>query len=477
MDEIAGYCPPVASVPSKAPLLTLMKQARAFGVGMVLATQNPVDLDYKGLSNAGTWFIGRLQTDRDKQRVLDGLEGAMATGGGRFDRAEIDRLLSGLRSRVFLMNNVHDDAPTVFETRWVMSYLRGPLTRDQIRTLTESRRAASASRPPADAAPPAPAPTPIAPASARAARASGDDTTGAPVLPPTISQVFLPVTGAPGRVRYTPAILGSALVHFSDKAMGVEHDMRTIRLVRFGDGPVALDFERAEEIGCAEEDLAARPAEGAVFASVPADAGKATAYTAWKRDLADLLFRTARIELLRSEALGACSRPGESEREFRARLVLAGREQRDTAVARLRAKYAPKVAVLEERLRRAEQAVEVQKAQARDAKLSSAISFGSAIFSAVLGKKAVSAGSVGKAGTAARSASRAARESGDVERAEDTVEAVRGRMAELQKEFDEEAASITALVDPTREPLETVVIKPKKTHIKVRLLALAWVPE
>ena len=132
MDEIAGYFPPVANPPSKPPLLTLLKQARAFGVGVVLATQNPVDLDYKGLSNIGTWFIGRLQTERDKTRMLDGLEGAAA---GSLDRAEADRILSALAKRVFLLHNVHEPAPVVFQTRWTMSYLRGPVSREQIATL------------------------------------------------------------------------------------------------------------------------------------------------------------------------------------------------------------------------------------------------------------------------------------------------------------------------------------------------------
>src|SRR5512137_1863827 len=143
MDEIFGYFPPTANPPSKQPLLTLLKQARAFGLGVVLATQNPVDLDYKGLSNAGTWFIGRLQTDRDKQRVLDGLEGAAVSSSGGFDRAKMEQTLAGLGNRVFLMNNTHEDAPVVFQTRWVMSYLRGPLTRNQIKALMDPLKAAS----------------------------------------------------------------------------------------------------------------------------------------------------------------------------------------------------------------------------------------------------------------------------------------------------------------------------------------------
>ena len=156
MDEIFGYFPPTAEPPSKKPLLTLLKQARAFGVGVVLATQNPVDLDYKGLSNAGTWFIGRLQTERDKQRVLDGLEGASGQGG--LDRAALEKLISALGSRVFLLNNVHEDAPEVFQTRWAMSYLRGPLTRPQIATLMAPLKAALPA--------PAAAPTAAAPAAA-----------------------------------------------------------------------------------------------------------------------------------------------------------------------------------------------------------------------------------------------------------------------------------------------------------------------
>ena len=150
MDEIFGYFPPVANPPSKLPLLTLLKQARAFGLGVVLATQNPVDLDYKGLANAGTWFIGRLQTERDKQRVMEGLEGAAATQGTGFDKQAMERTLAGLGNRVFLMNNTHEDAPEVFQTRWTMSYLRGPLTRNQIKSLMSEK---SAEQPSAKAAP------------------------------------------------------------------------------------------------------------------------------------------------------------------------------------------------------------------------------------------------------------------------------------------------------------------------------------
>ena len=139
MDEIFGFFPPTANPPSKQPMLTLLKQARAFGLGVVLATQNPVDLDYKGLANCGTWFIGRLQTERDKLRVLEGLKSALAGGE---DGADLEALMSSLTQRVFLMRNVHDDAPVLMKTRWALSYLRGPLTGPEIARVMAPRKGA-----------------------------------------------------------------------------------------------------------------------------------------------------------------------------------------------------------------------------------------------------------------------------------------------------------------------------------------------
>ncbi|RMF72452.1 MAG: ATP-binding protein, partial [Acidobacteria bacterium] len=194
IDEVFGMLPPTAMPPTKTPLLRLLKQARAFGLGLVLATQNPVDLDYKALSNIGTWFLGRLQTERDKARVLDGLEGTDVVARG-FDRAQTARLLSGMPSRVFLMHDVHEDAPALFHVRWVMSYLRGPLTTPQIRRL-----AGTGSPAPSAAAEP--------PGTAAAAR---------PVLPPGVDEEFLaPRRPLPGGARlvYRPRLLGAVRLHW-----------------------------------------------------------------------------------------------------------------------------------------------------------------------------------------------------------------------------------------------------------------------
>ncbi|HXK26259.1 MAG TPA: DUF87 domain-containing protein, partial [Myxococcota bacterium] len=254
MDEVFGYFPPVASPPSKAPMLTLLKQARAYGLGVVLATQNPVDLDYKGLSNAGTWFLGRLQTERDKARVLEGLEGASTAAGAAFDRSRMDATLAGLRSRVFLMNNVHEDAPVVFETRQSLSFLAGPLTREQIRALPGEGGAAAS-----DAAAKAAAPaTATAPSSAPAASQR-------PVVPAEVREGFLPATqAASGGITYHPALLGVARLHYVDAKNGVDQWTRTLVLAPLDESSEGEPWESATLRSAAPPKLESAPLAGAL---------------------------------------------------------------------------------------------------------------------------------------------------------------------------------------------------------------------
>jgi hypothetical protein len=471
MDEIFGYFPPVANPPSKVPLLTLLKQGRAFGLGVVLATQNPVDLDYKGLSNTGTWFIGRLQTERDKARVLEGLEGVAAGSGTRFDRGAMEETLAGLGKRVFLLNDVHEDEPVVFETRWVMSYLRGPLTRDQIKQLMAPRKAAGVAEPVAAVTPSA---------RVRAAAAGTARVAERPMLPPDIPQQFVPLRGGAGpgqKLVYHPSVLAAATIHFSDRKTEVELSEETVTLAPLaGSGAAALDWSDAREIDVDLADLEDAPAEAARYGELPAVAAKKRSYTAWKREYTDWLYRSRKLELYRSPMLREFSRPGESERDFRIRLVQAAREARDETLERLRKKYAPKLERLEDQIRRAEQAVAREAEQAKQQKMQTAISFGATLLSAVVGRKAVSRSSLGRATTAARGVSRSMREAQDVDRARATLEVKRQRLAELEAEFEAETEEIREGFNPLAEELETVVVRPKKKDIAVNLVALAWAP-
>ncbi|WP_447980753.1 ATP-binding protein [Candidatus Nitrospira bockiana] len=473
MDEIFGYFPPVANPPSKGPLLTLLKQARAFGVGVVLATQNPVDLDYKGLANTGTWFIGRLQTERDKARVLDGLEGAAAGGGTTFDRQRMERILAGLGRRVFLLHNIHEDAPEIFETRWTLSYLRGPLTRSQIKDLMRG----------------APRPTPAGADTAAGDRA-GPVQVGAelesaapagsrPVLPPDVPQHFIPLRGTrPGGARlvYRPAVLGLAHVRFTDPKKGVDVSEEEAYLTPIQASPAPVAWESAEPIDLTLSELETAPTAGAAFAELPPEAAKGKAYDTWTKELAGWLYRTRTMALWKSTALGLVSRPGESERDFRIRLQQAAHEQRDEAAERLRRKYAPKIASLQDRLRRAEQAVVRETEQQRQSQLQAALSVGATLLGAFLGRKTISSTTIGKAQTAIRGAGRVMKDAKDVDLARENVEALQRQLAELEAQFKAEMDTLTAGLDPLTEPLETVAVRPTKSQITVRLVTLAWTP-
>ena len=471
MDEIFGYFPPVANPPSKLPLLTLLKQARAFGLGIVLATQNPVDLDYKGLANTGTWFIGRLQTERDKARMLEGLEGIATGSGQKFDRQQMEQLLAGLDKRIFLMNNVHDDVPEVFETRWAMSYLRGPLTRAQIKLLMDPLKTGA----PAAVAT-STAPVPVAPAPPVVAAASSQN--DRPLLPAEITQYYIPARGsgeAGASLTYHPMLLGASEVHYSS-SKSVDVTQQSTLLATIGDGPVSLDWDQAVALDLPIEDLEAEPQPNVQFAEVPADAAKAKSYANWRKDLASWVYRNQRLELLESSSFKLVSNPGESEGDFRVRLQQLAREQRDDAVEKLRQKYAPKFAQLEEKKRRAEQAVQRESEQAQGQKVQTAISFGATLLSSFLGRKRVSMSTLGRATTAVRGVGRSMKESQDVGRAEENVAATTEKLSDLEAEFQEETAALERSFDPQSEQLDKVSLKPTKANISVKLLTLAWAP-
>jgi hypothetical protein len=465
MDEVFGYLPPVANPPSKQPLLTLLKQARAFGVGLALATQNPVDLDYKALSNIGTWFLGKLQTERDKARVLDGLEGV----AGGLDRGALDQALSALRGRVFLMHNVHETEPIVFETRWTLSYLRGPLGRDEFRRLTHDNSQLPTSNSQRAAVVAATREGP----QAESPKPRGQGLGGKPVIPAGIREMFLhaDVTDAVG---YEPVVYGAARVHYIDAKRDVDVSQDVIATVPFSDGAVPVDWDRAEPESEPPEQLSTTAlSTAAEFRSPPADALNPKRYAEWTRDFEQWIVRAKPLAIYTVRSLGLTSKPGETERDFRIRVQQATREARDGEVEKLRAKYAPRVARLTEKVRQAQDALGREQQQAQQQKLQTAVSFGATLLGAFMGRRTVSMSTLGRATTAARGVSRAAKEMEDVTRAEERVTRAQTELAQLQDELNREIDALTG-----REPadLETVTIKAKRGSVDVRLIAFAWKP-
>ena len=465
MDEIFGYFPPTANPPSKIPMLTLLKQARAFGLGCVLATQNPVDLDYKGLANCGTWLIGRLQTERDKARVIEGLESALA-GTGSMDRSTLDKLMSALTQRVFLMRNVHQDAPYLMKSRWALSFLRGPLTGPEITRVMAGKRGAAA-----------PASTSTAsPSAAPAATSVAAPVTARPAIPGDVTEYFLEGRSGQPAAEYRPMVMGLAKLHFVDAKLGLDQWDTTAWLAPLGDDGKSVDWAA----GSAHPDLKARlsksPATGAAFADLPGAAMRAANYTAWGKSLTSHLYEQTRAEVFFCDAIKLASAPGENEAQFRVRLAQSLREKRDEAVEALRRKVAPKLATLQDRVARAEDKVQREQAQLSQQKMNTAVSVGAGILGALFGRKAVSVGTIGRASSAARSASRIGRESQDVARADESLEVVRQRLADLQAESESEIAALAASFEGEAVALREVSVTPRKSDIAVGQVALVWAP-
>ncbi|QDT76983.1 AAA-like domain protein [Gimesia maris] len=466
MDEVYGYFPPTANPPSKTPMLTLLKQARAFGLGVVLSTQNPVDLDYKGLSNTGTWFIGRLQTERDKARVLDGLESASGTAGSQFQRQQMEAILSDLGSRVFLLHNVHEDAPVVFQTRWALSYLRGPLTRNQIKTLMDPRKEAALEA------------TPVK-AETDLGTPPGPDLSQPPLIPPEIRQrIFTAATIVPtgSRLVYRPGLIGLAKLRYADAKSKVDiwQDVALLLTVT-GSVPESV-WEAATFIPPGNLDYDAEPDSQAVFAEVDSLLTKPKQYQTWGKELKTYLYQERSLNLWFSADPKLYSDPEENESAFRARLKQLMREERDLQLEKLRAKYASKFDTIKNRIRTAEERVAREEAQYSDKKMSTFLSIGTTIFGAIMGRKIASATNVRKASTAARNVGRTAKEHDDIGRAKEALEIQNQKFTDLEDKFQQEIDELEEPIRPEDLEIEAYPVRPRKSDLMVNEVSFAWLP-
>lgn len=449
MDEIFGYFPPNANPPSKAPMLMLLKQARAFGLGIVLSTQNPVDLDYKGLSNCGTWFIGRLQTDRDKMRVLDGLESAAADSGRGFDRSSMDRLLSGLGKRVFLMRDAADDVPVLFETRWSMSYLCGPLSMAQIHSLIPAAAPA-----PAESAAFAPGmPSPFPPMESASEAAPSAAPSFAPAAAPAASATGFAMPCSSAKPRKIGA---SVRLHFVDAKTATDK-WTSVYYLADADNVGSPDWEAAEEF-----DEPIEPSETVNLSE--------KRFAAWGKRLSSYVYQEKTVMMMRDTETKLVSKFGESEGDFRARLQLVLRERRDKLVDKVNATYGPKITRIEDQIRSAADRIQREKTQVSQKKTQTAVWAGAAILGAIFGRGRGITGSVSRAGSTIRSASGIGKEKQDVAMAEEKLSVLEERCRALKEEFEAKLAEAGQLPDVGDVMLEDVVIRPRKSDIIVESL-------
>jgi hypothetical protein len=475
MDEIYGYLPPSAMPPSKKPMMILLKQARAFGLGMLLATQNPVDLDYKALSNIGTWWLGRLQTERDKNRVLDGLEGAASSQNAKFDRGDMDKMLSGLGNRIFLMNNVHEDHPVVFQVRWCMSYLPGPLSRAQIKTLMDAKRDQfdiSSAKSGAASAKTASDDDGFTPPSASKSNADTGSTVR-PQLPDGAAEYFMAAQGA--NPSYVPALLRSATVLYIDdkKKINSRATVTVANAIDVANAKVDWDkfLDVPRDIDLTKLDK--NPADGASFADLPAAAQKSATYTTIGKDFPNWVFANVQAEISYSSLLDAYSNVGESQADFRTRVTQRARELRDEAVQQLRDKLGKQAKSIQDDLASAFAKLQNQQAASSSAKLSAVAQIGIGVLGAFLGRKSsslVSATTINKAGTAWKDSQQAGVTQGQ-------VDDLKNQLKALDQQLDDESKKIDAQYDPGSITLETTKLQPQKKNITVSAVGILWTPQ
>ncbi len=456
MDEIFGYFPPSKNPPSKKPMLLLLKQARAFGVGVVLSTQNPVDLDYKGLSNIGTWFVGRLQTAQDQNRVLDGIVGA---SDGLLDKSTVKRLLSDMKGRQFLLTSAHLDEPLMFETRWVMSYLKGPISLLEIGKLMAGHQI-----------------TDPGAASHEAVGKTRDGSLGErPVLiSETIEQRYFIPPLLTEEMIFEPWLAGSATVRFYNSSRNID-ELKQCDLRLYLDGSFKdAQWREAEPLGLDLDGCHDTAPDQSSFHELPEIFSSIKNLRSFEKEFADFLYQTERLELLRAPAIKLESRPGESEVDFMVRISDNMREKKEIAAEKLLAKFNTRRQRLEKMHVSALGKIEKEKGDVTSKTTDTLLSIGTAVLGAFFGRKALSSTTVTRTASGIRKAGQVAKEKGDVQRAEAALSEIEEQIQQLN---DEQATALEKLVnehDPTLVETETFAIKPRRSDIFDLYLCLLW---
>ncbi len=478
-DEIYGYLPPISNPASKQPMLRMLKQARAFGVGQLLCTQNPVDVDYKALSNAGTWLIGKLQTENDKERLLDGLEGASA---GNLDRKEYDRLISKLGKRVFLLHNVHAKEARLFQTRWAMNYLAGPLTRTQIPALNAL---AGASLEDAAAGSPMDHAQAVAVAQPSAAGpAMGSETR--PAVPTGVAEYFLPnnltlsqalkvhnrtlPAGATSKgILYRPVLLAQAEIRFLQRKYNLDYEMARTALVYEADRRGVVRWDEVLTGAVDERKLDRGPAPGARFGTLESPFSDGKALRSLEKDFVDWGYRTSEVKVWANEGLKVYAGPEVGEGEFRKQCSEAAREARDAELKKLKTKYKKKISAVKKKINRERRELSEDEAELSQRKVEE---MGTHLEN-VLGLFGGSRRRISTSLTKRRMTTQA---KADVEESMDAIEELEAELAELAEEVEDVTEEVHDRWSEAAAEIGEIPVTPFKKDVLVALFGVAWMP-
>ena len=498
MDEIYGYLPPTAVPPSKGPLLRMLKQARAFGLGLLLATQIPVDMDYKALSNTGTWFIGKLQTEHDKNRLLDGLESA----AGGIPRAEMDKLISSLGKRVFVMHNVHEKTPVLIQTRWTMNFLAGPMTRTQIPALNQlvgAGKSSVTSEQPSVISKPklsVEAMQPIAVASIQSPVTNRkseivnpklDGSLTKPSIPAGIREYFLPQNFSLPEafqsaqramhsqamiqgVIYHPALLAAAQVRLLDRKYGVDSEITKTALIDSLDRRGIVRWDEFSYKGPSLDKVETEPPASARFGGIDSPLNDSKLMTALQKDFTDWLFRNSEVTARANLKLKVFGGPDVSQAEFMTACSEAARDARDAEIEKKTSVIEKKIKSLEDKLGREERELSEDQSDLTNRNMESGanlLELGAGVLG--FGRKK----SVSTQFTKHRLAQNA---KAAVEESIDSIAQYKKDLNALERERDDMTTEINNRWGSLVNEISEVSIKPKKTDIYVNIFGVAWTP-
>jgi hypothetical protein len=459
MDEVFGFVPPTAEPPAKKPILTVLKQARAFGVGMLLSTQNPVDLDYKAMSNAGTWCIGRLQTERDKARILEALQSAR----GDSDMAELDRTISSLEKRQFLLHNTHEPQPQLFTTRWALSYLRGPLTRQQISILSHYE--------PEEVEPTVAAPAQVEP------ELEDNETPVMPEVPDSVPVYHL-APDAPWRDRFdlepggehlTAAMAARIRLTYDERAADLLHQEEWEAIITPLD--TRFDAERAIHVDYDDRDLVADTPDGATYLLPEGDIAKASYWRSAETDLKEFLYRGRKITIFKNGELKLYSRAGESEEAFRSRCDEVAQEEADDETAGLRDKYERRFKTLRDQAAAAERRASEIEVDLEGARQQEIIDGAASVINVLLGRRSTRA----VTGTARSRRARRSKEA-RLETARAKAGDKYAELNDLEAELVAELEEINDKWEEKGDAIEPIEVGLEKNDIEILETALVWLP-
>lgn len=455
MDEIFGYFPPNSNPPSKQPMLTLLKQARSFGIGIILSTQNPVDIDYKGLANIGTWFIGRLQTKQDKEKVIDGLSSA---NEGNLNKDEVMNLISNLEKRNFILKNINEDGIKIFETRWALSYLKGPISKDGIKKLMSEKKKQNI-------------PTQKIENENQTTQINIEKGIPKPIITSNLTEKYL-YSSQNSAYYLQPYLICSCDVHYIDAPKNIDFEEKISYKIYLDENMKNIDFEEKEELGNNSFEEKEKP--NSFYYELPSFIQKEKDLKVIEKDFMDYIYRSSKLTLYKNEFLKITSKQTESLNDFKIRLQDRLNEKIDLEVEKLKVKFVKENDSIETKLSKLYEKLQKEEIQATSTTTDTIISIGTSLLGAFFGNSVINKTNIGKVATSAKGASKILKERNDVKQVENEILELQQQKEALKTLLENEIKKINLANQSSNFPIEEIFIKPKRSDIYNTKLALLW---